>query len=321
MRAPQQSLLTEMHAAQALLARTRGPSDAAIHLARQHVKRARAILRLVSTAGPALYRQVNRVLRDANRALREARDRAVVSETLRSLGVRKPYLQPAISDIESYWRLHRGDGHGLAVPAQDRHAALDALALAAAAVRNSRRLARSFEQDIPAAIQMSYRKARQAYRRAARKSSDAAWHECRKQTKYLHYQLQIADEQQWQHPGALDQSDRLQSMLGKQRDLALLTAELQRTGADRGAAGKAVLLCIKRRRARLARKCDDCGRELFLHKAAAFAQRLRNKAMAERSGYRSPLKHPGSATLPSQPADDRPKYSPRPQASLRRRRL
>src|SRR5579863_2182951 len=112
MRAPRQLLLAEMQAAQAALTRTHEPSDAAIHAARQHVKRARAILRLLRTAvGPRVYRQLNRELRDCNRALRAARDRSVVMETLRALGVRKPYLKPAISGVEAYWREHRGDGH------------------------------------------------------------------------------------------------------------------------------------------------------------------------------------------------------------------
>lgn len=268
-------LLTELLGARLLLARSRSPSDTAIHGARQHVKRARAILRLLSSAiGLKTYRQVNLALRDVNRVLRQARDRAVIMQTLESIGVREPQMKPASLRIRAFWRRHRDDGRAPAVPSIDRRAALAGLTRATAAVHKCP-LAPKLERSALTAIRSSYRKAQKAYRHASRTGSQADWHECRKQTKYLYYQLQFTKVRSLKRPRAIYEARVLGSVLGKERDLALLAAELERTGVDRSAAGGAMLLRVDHRRARLQRRCAAHGARLFRDKASAFARGLR----------------------------------------------
>jgi NADH dehydrogenase/NADH:ubiquinone oxidoreductase subunit G len=265
----QQLLVARLKAAQRLLSRPQHASDATIHTARQDLKLCRAILRLLRSAmSNSAYWQANIELRDINRMLRESRDIAVALETLTSIRKRQPTLKVAIAALQRHWRRERGlDRHSAAVSASIK-AAHKELALATAII--SRQQLRPEDKRDPLTVLLaSYRKARHAYRSAIRRESDSAWHECRKQTKYLYYQLQVLTPVGLESNHLTKEVHTLSDRLGNHRDLLLLRARIG-AGGDR-----ALISYIDQRRARLLRRAVVSASRLYRRRPRALADRLR----------------------------------------------
>lgn len=265
----QQLLVARLKAALQLLSRPQYPSDAAIHIARQQLKLCRAILRLLRSAlSNSSYWQANIALRDINRMLRESRDMAVALETLTSIRKRHPALKVAIAALQWRWRRERGlNRHSAAVSASIK-AARKELALATAFICRQKHCPDD-KRDPMTALPASYRKARHAYRSAIRRDSDSAWHECRKQTKYLYYQLQVLTPIGIESNRLTKEAHTLTDRLGKHRDLLLLRA---RIGAE---GDRALISYIDQRRARLLRHAVVSAYKLFRCRPRAFADCLR----------------------------------------------
>jgi hypothetical protein len=265
----QKRLVQQLHSARRLLS-ARRPSAKAVHATRQHVKRGRAVLRLLrSTIDDADYRRVNFELRDINRALRGARDTPVMFEALASIGRRAPELKRAVAVIQQRWKQQRKDRQTPSLGSK--------LALSSQAIGHWK-IGKYDVSSARSALRAAYRKARRAYRLAVRQGSDSNWHECRKQTKYLYYQLQFAKVLGFRPPGATARARALGALLGREQDLALLRAALRRGGGNRNATNRALLKYIDLRCARLCSKASAAGSRLYRRSARAFAESLRATA-------------------------------------------
>jgi CHAD domain len=213
------------------------PGDDAIHHARLHIKKARAALRLLprwSRKKPC--RKAKLALRSVSKTLRRSRDSAVAREALATVARRAPHLKSAIQTLEQSWRRHEGAGHALSTAHDCRRARME-LGRAAILVHEGASTQWRAE-ELLLALGRTYRRAYRAYHCAARTQSERAWHECRKQTKCLCYQLVFTGASRRLH-GMLRQAQLLESTLGKLRDLALLARQIRRrtvetdAGADR----------------------------------------------------------------------------------------
>jgi len=272
----QRLLLSQLTAALRLLGQE-PPSDVHIHETRRHIKRARAMLRLLRFAiGKKPFRQLDHELRDANRTLCAGRDRAVILDTLHSIGVMRPYLLPAVSSV--YALLLRRlpvDTSGPATPATS------ARAIVVRVAQNVRRLSSS-ELDsgmLRTAVAARYGKSRRSFRRARRSGDVVDWHSCRRQTKYLYYQLQLLRPIGAALRQAIRQSRALEDTLGKEHDLVLLEEAL-RDCAAAAAAADAVATHARQRRRGLHSKAMELCVTLFADDPKCFARRCLPAARA-----------------------------------------
>jgi CHAD domain-containing protein len=245
--------------ATARLLRARELSDAAVHDARTHLKRARAGLRLLRGAlGEADYQRQNQRLRDAARPLTALRDAVTVEERLRALAARasSPEKRAHYETCRRQLEMKRRRMRPRAT------AAFAAVGPRLASVR-ARLRALSLEPGgdaLAAGLLRTYGKARKAFDRAGADGADELLHEARKQAKYLFEELELASAGAKK---ARADAKKLSEVLGEDHDLANLALAL-------GAVPKR----IARERAELQRAARRIGRRLYREKTRRFALRL-----------------------------------------------
>jgi CHAD domain-containing protein len=264
--------LSELRAANQLLSCQGKPSDEAIHRARLHIKKTRAVLRLLPASARAKwYRDIKLALRRANKILRTSRDGTVARETLESIARRVPAWHTAIRAVKQSWEQHEIARHPPPKLDDYRLARAD---LERAALLIRQESSRQWPQKkLLSAVTRSYRKAYHCYRHAVRTDSTRAWHECRKSTKCLYYQMLFMGLSRSCRE-TLQQSHLLESTLGKQRDLALLAKAIGHLGAGSTADGSEILLHLHQRRRHLRRHVSDYAASLFRNKPSKFARQL-----------------------------------------------
>lgn len=209
------------------LAALRGtPQAEAVHRARRHIKKARALSRLLPG------KPGDRTLRDAGRALSTTRDAAVRRQVIDALLADKP---PAAA-ARALRRLRRAlpdDPASTQPPRQPLQAARRAL-------RDARRAGAHVpgidDAVLCEAFAETYRRGRRALRRAAARPDGERLHTLRKAVKHHLYQLRVLTVL-W--PGPLtalaSEIDHAAELLGAHHDGELLRAVLPPAGADRSA--------------------------------------------------------------------------------------
>jgi CHAD domain-containing protein len=271
------ALIAEIQAARHQLMTHTVPTDAAIHGARQCVKRARATLRLLRVSvGDRAYRRANNALRDAASPLRGVRDAKVSLDTLDDLRKRSRLRTSATPLRHSYERQRIAARYMLLHSAPEVRATISNLA---AMVHYVRLLSVKGDglNDVLIGARRTYAKGRTAFATAQRTPSDHHFHAWRKQTKYLLYQLRILQRLKRNYIGTLiPQARHLCDLLGDDHDLAVLR---QRTREKRDdllakSASAALAACIDRRRATLQRKSITLGARLYRRASKHFMRQL-----------------------------------------------
>ncbi len=212
--------------------------DEAIHDTRKAIKRLRAVLRLVrSPLGEDVYRFENGFLRDTAALIGGPRDAWVAVETIRSL--RADFGEHLDTDtfavferalVDRYQQTLAGVVDGPAVigevvyrlrSARARYAAWPVDEAAAAAY--GRRPIRHDFVSIGAGLGRTYARGRQAMESAMRVPRAEAFHEWRKDAKYLRHQAELIAPLWPEVLGGYARSlDRLGEALGAEHDLAVL---------------------------------------------------------------------------------------------------
>jgi len=268
------SLLAQVAGAQRQLGQRSLLSDANVHAARRHVKRARALLRLLrATLGRKSYRRFDHELRDANRELCAGRDRAVVFDTLRATGTLRPHLRAAVSTVHSLLQRHLPVESSLtpAAASSPGHAARTHLLRFSAEFRRST-APESDAGSISAGVAARYRKGRRLFRRARRTDDLTDWHACRRQTKYLYYQLQWLRPTSSARQAVLRLARGLEETIGKEHDLALLQQALRDYCATSTAAA-AIDAYLRQRRRELRSKAAGLAKSTYTDDCARFSRR------------------------------------------------
>ena len=202
------------------------PDANAIHAARRHLKRARAMLRLLDADMIGRAATADAALRAAGRHLSESRDATVLVATIDALpGLR---ARPATAKAMRSWQATlRATGGPVVEP--------DALAAAQNAVCQARQAATGLgargAHAVWAGFEASYRAGRRALRRAQAKPTARRLHTLRKSLKHHVYQLRVLRPLWPAVLGAVhDEADRAAELLGLHHDCEVLRERLADSG-------------------------------------------------------------------------------------------
>ncbi len=257
-----------------------GERDKHIHEARKATKRLRALVRLVrGDLGDEVYALENQCYRAAGQRLSELRDATVLVETLdrlvESLGKDVPKSRFARVRV---WLVERRDQVYGQADSINRAVQEVIAELAPARERlEDWNLQRQGWGGIRVGLQRIYARGRRDFAAAYALPSDGAFHDWRKQAKYLWYHTQIL-ENIW--PSVMqaqaEELDQLGELLGQDHDLAVLRttvlAEFPRAGTT--ATLRALEGRIGEVRARKQARARLLGERIYLERPREFTRRL-----------------------------------------------
>lgn len=257
-----------------------GKLDEHIHEARKATKRLRALVRLIRRdLGDEVYALENQCYRNAGQRLSELRDATVLVETLdrlvESLGEDVP--KSRFARVRT-WLVERRDRVYGQADSSNR-AALEVIADLAQARERLEHwdLQHPGWGGIRVGVQRIYARGRRDFAAAYALPSDEAFHDWRKQVKYLWYHTQILEDIWPSVMRALvEELDQLGELLGQDHDLAVLRttvlAEFPRAGAT------ATLRALERRidevRSQMQAQARPLAERIYLERPREFTRRL-----------------------------------------------
>ncbi len=256
-------------------------SDEAIHEARKSLKRLRALVRLVrGELGEEVYRRHNECMRDAARELAGLRDAAALREALDELllwlGSRAPRsrFKPVAT-----WLASRHADHF-----EERSAQLVELT---SKIRGRLQTLDGEVDDwsqhhdgwkiLSAGLKRVFLRGRNEYEQVLWRPTDDALHRWRKRVKYLRYHHQLL-RPIWPDimDAAIDLTDELGELLGKDHDLAILAATCASGSPRPGHPStlRALSGRIVERRMELQARCRVLGQRIYTERPKDFIRRL-----------------------------------------------
>ncbi len=255
----------------------------AIHEARKHLKKARALLRLVRPAlGTKTYRRENAALGDAGRALSEARDADVLVETVDKLAARFAGRLPAVV-FEQVRDALTADAPGQADrdgPRIDLIPIVETLRAALARVEDWPLNGAGWD-TVVAGVARAYAGGCDAFAIARRDPTPEHLHEWRKRVKDLWYHERLLGPVWPAVVGAHgEEAHVLSEQLGDDHDLAVLRARLDpllsamELPVAAAAELPALLALVDERSSELRQQSERLGRRLYAESPKAFARRL-----------------------------------------------
>jgi CHAD domain-containing protein len=261
--------------------------DEAVHEARKHFKRIRAVIRLVrGELGEQIYHRENLCFRDAARPLTEIRDARVLLETFDKLRELMPAKSRALPTIRRSLEKHHREIRRRVLNREH----------AVATVKTSIKEAVERVEDWPidndnwpaigSGLKSVYKKGSRAFDAATRDPSAETWHEWRKQSKYLWHQIQMLEPLWAEVLKKLgDEVHRLTQILGDDHDLTVLRHTL--LGSIAAFGGKEALetpiALAEHRSDELRREAVPLGRRIYLDSPNDFADRFHGYWKAWRS--------------------------------------
>jgi CHAD domain-containing protein len=250
----------------------------AVHESRKSVKKVRAVASFLEQAGAKLPRRDRKRLKSAARALSRVRDSNAIIETFDRVRRRHPQQFPE----HTYGILRRG-----LVAARDRSEARaqrdGVVAEAAKRLDKTRKSAKKWTAPsiewsgmIPI-VAASYRRSRNAMKRARVTGQSATLHRWRKEVKTLWYQLRLAKPLTTGVAPLIVDLNRLETELGDDHNLVVLGATLRgcRDLRSMRAEMRQIDRLAARMRQPLRRRAFVLGRRLHVRKPEAFARWLR----------------------------------------------
>ncbi len=244
-----------------------------VHSARKRLKRLRALLRVARDGmDPATYDREEGRLRDAGRPLAEARDAAVLLDTLDDLVERSGVLgrHDPIAGTRDTLLERKSDAIRRAL---DDGSSIDDLAARLREAKDA--LGGDAFRGVTwpvlrAGFRRIYRRGRRAFRGAAEAATVEGLHAWRKRVKDLGYALEVVEPIR---PSVVGQrvslADELAESLGDDHDLAVLRQALL-AGAGPSQAVVALLPVIDARRAQLQESAFALGRKVYRERSRDF---------------------------------------------------
>jgi hypothetical protein len=252
------------------------PREVARHNARTHIKKARAILKMLRDPLERYGKEDGR-LRDAGHRLSPLRDAEATTRAFDSLTRR--YKKTLTSSIDRPISLGlKRQQRGLATSVHTR------IGEARALLERSRkslpgrvRRAASFH-DVRVGIEEAYARSCTAMTGLSTESSDAEFHAWRRRIKEHWYQVRLFERAGSAVRRRAKRLEKLESALGDEHDLArlaqLLTATPKKFGGVRTTA--IAIGCIRKRQVSLRRQALAHGQHLFTAKPKAFAATVKS---------------------------------------------
>lgn len=253
----------------------------AVHQARLHLKKLRALLRLVRAEAGSAFSEENARCRDISHELSRERDAQATLDALAHLTEHAERAWQsdasrlaALGDARQ-WLADRRRGSS----ASKNNFAGDLADRLRAALDDAERWTSRARDDntIWAGLEQSYRRGRRALHRAVAEPTAEALHEWRKQVKYHRYHVRLFQDA-WPAPltAHYDELKRLSDLLGDDHDLVVLRQTLAdaKDSLSSSALGDVAEL-IERRRTELCCQALPLGRMLYGEKPKQLARRLR----------------------------------------------
>jgi CHAD domain-containing protein len=244
----------------------------AVHEARMHIKKVRALVRLLRPAlGVAFYKREDRALCKAAERMSAVRDAEVRLQTLKKLMARSPGHRAALGRIHAHVLAHcqpalEKSEHGKWC----KHVAAD-IQCATRRVHDWP-LERLKPRSLRAGLKSAYRHARCSLANARNEATDANLHELRKHIKDLWYDLQLL---RGDSPRVIETlTGRMRDLgerLGDDHDLAMLLAAGGEEPAPNRSDWKLLEQLIAARRRRGQRAALHLAAEVLNRKPGAFA--------------------------------------------------
>ncbi len=271
---------SEIDAARALLAAPEVAPEA-IHEARKHFKRVRALLELARAAGgDGEIKQLRRTVADAGRELAAMRDARVVGAAAKAMQkvCTSPKQAPAFADLVC-WLRARSDRLEESAGVTSAKAALQHLDSAKSEL-GLIALDKVDRRALLKAANRTYKRGRRAMAVALKSSKDEALHEWRKQVQHHWRQTDLLREA-WGKPAkkrialARDLSDSL----GEHHDLSLLKGTIIANGAVFERPGELETLCqaIDKKKRALAASAARMGRKLYAERTLGPQAKMRRR--------------------------------------------
>lgn len=246
------------------------PSASNIHAARQELKRARAMLRLLRESIDAeQFRLEDATLRQAAHQLNDVRDAEVlvrVFSRVRNVLKDEP-RPPNLEPLRQLLLRERRNSASIAL----REPVAAAKTLLVQARERTRDWSVTNDVDLlTSAMQTTYRRGRACYRAVCESATDAHLHAWRRQVKYSAYQLEaLGSLAPARMTNKLRRSAKLTKLLGSDHDLCMLRGRIVDSQLD-AAANLRLTTAIRRERANLQRRALQRGKRLYRSKARRF---------------------------------------------------
>lgn len=265
-----------------------GSTSGHVHRVRKHVKKMRAVLRLLrDEIGMPRFKQVNRHLRDMGRQLSAVRDAQVRVRTVDKL------CEVFFGGRDEFPKIRRRLIRDSRDRARESAATIETIGRVSRTVRrevHSLKVSGLGPVRLRQSLRRVYKRARAAFQAACEDPARNHLHELRKRLKDLCYDLRIV---RLVFPEVLEEQARqakvLTKYLGENLDLAVMREALTRekwkpeTAAER----EALLAIIDARRPRLRRAALDLAAPFFNERPAAFARRVTAYFQNYRRGERT----------------------------------
>lgn len=279
--------------------------DTPVHETRKHLKKARAVLRLVrKEIGRGLFKKQDHALRDVGRMISEIRDAEVRLQTVRELqSATRRQGRRSFEKLEEILMLELenfvaafAEWQGQAIPILDRvRDEINCWPIDQLGLKQFRR-----------AVQSTYKRGRNALAEAKRTRSTDCFHMFRRQAKQLGYQLRILRPANTVVLKSLsDDLAALGDLLGRAHDLSFLADRLreepERAGWQRE--GRQLLAVIEASQSDLQRGAADLAERFYAERPRDFGARvaawLNEWSGAESSSVADVLVHPSVAATRS----------------------
>lgn len=256
-------------------------AEVGVHEARKACKRVRAVLRLAQKADRDLYDRENAFFRESARSLAQARDAdSAVSawDRLMSHEAAAP-LEDRVTGIREKLCEQQQLAHQQAAQGKRRSAFVRRMR----AVRqrlNRWKLPENALEIVRDGIHRTYRRGRKAMARAAKDANPETFHEWRKRTKDLYYQLSLLRNVcPWAHKKRRNRVDELGEMLGQLHDLVVLQIPLRADSQAKVAVGNLEFAehLVNARSRQLQRAALVAGEKYVFHRPPRkFAKKLKS---------------------------------------------
>jgi CHAD domain-containing protein len=267
--------------------KSRTISDKGVHNARKRFKEIRGTLRLVrDELGEKRFRRENRTFRDAGRPLSALRDAKVLVDTLDGLLAHfNGRVKPAT--VASLRRALMERRRATRKEVLDRDHAVGQITRRVRAARKRVKnwpLEKRGWKAIAGGLRQVYRQGHRAMQDVRSDPSDQTFHEWRKRTKDLRYELELL-QSVWPETikPLAEQAHHLTDLLGDDHDLAVLREIVQEQSKDKPSPDAELLFAlIDERRAALQKEARELGRKLYREDDEKFVKRIKGYWQAAR---------------------------------------
>lgn len=284
------------------------PTDQALHNARKHIKKARAVIRLVERSMDIGDARVT--LRHAGRLLAPLRDASAIRHNAEALCAkdRRAVSHKTCLALRALLKERKARAHASAERHRVVELATDALRQVRACVDDWKWRAMGAKAFVRATERV-YKRARRAMADAKNSDDAALFHEWRKRVKLLWYAFRLQEGLTPAVRREVAQLERLQDWLGDDHNLMVLTTTIRK---DPPLSRRALRVrqMAQRRQTQLRRLALKRGTTLFAARPRAFREALRAlrpaappRRRGAASGYASESPSPrtdaDSATMPA----------------------